>query len=239
MDKETIGEIVHQLLQDKFSIRDIIEVMKFPDITEDANKTQRINRKKAEVNHKFTLESVRERLDGYEVSTLPDLQALADVMIMFFIRPTELITLRITDSGVTGYAKNRGQPDIPRKFRSMEKDQERAKELLIWIQNAMSSGRMGNPGKSGVKWFNRFLKDYDLIPKYLRKLGAVYDVVVIRIVVVHKVENPAHAYTIARKCLRYNPDNHTSPVQNYVVVNYRKRGQKPEEVKLFYLYDNN
>ncbi|CAJ0767442.1 13846_t:CDS:2, partial [Entrophospora sp. SA101] len=64
--------------------------------------------------------------------------------------------------GVTGYAKNRGQPDIPRKFRSMEKGQERAKELLTWIQNTISSGRMGDPGKPGAKWFNRFLKDYNL-----------------------------------------------------------------------------
>ena len=80
----------------------------------------------------------------------------------------------------------------------MEKNQERAKELLTWIQNAISSGRMGDPGKPGVKWFNRFLKDYDLIPKYLRKMGAVYGVVV------HEAKNMAHAYTIAGECLRHS-----------------------------------
>ncbi|CAJ0844997.1 8954_t:CDS:2, partial [Entrophospora sp. SA101] len=103
-------------------------------------------------------------------------------------------------AGVTGYAKNRGQPDIPRKFRSMEKNQERAKELLTWIQNAISSGQMGNP--------------------------------------VHEAKNIAHAYTIAGECLRHNPDNHTSPVQNYVVVNYRKKGQTPEQARPFHLYDD-
>jgi hypothetical protein len=68
-------------------------------------------------------------LDSYDVSTLPNLQALADVMIMLCIRPAELITLRITDAGVTGYAKNRSQIDTPRKFGSMEKNRERAREL--------------------------------------------------------------------------------------------------------------
>src|SRR5256714_9015786 len=98
-------------------------------------------------------------------------------MIMLCIRPAELTTLRITDAGVTGYAKNRGQLDIPRKFRLMKKNQERAKELLTWIQRAILSGRMGDPGKPEVKWFNKFLKDYDLISKYLHKLEAVYGAV--------------------------------------------------------------
>ncbi|CAG8806428.1 16328_t:CDS:1, partial [Racocetra fulgida] len=136
-------------------------------------------------------------------------------------------------SGVVGYTKNQGQPDIPRKFRSMEKNQERAKGLLTWVQNAISSDRMGDPGKPGVKWFNRFLKDYDLIPKYLHKLGAVYAVVM------HGAQNLAHAMTIAREALRHSVDNHTSPVQNYVVVNYQKKGQTPEQARPFRLYDDN
>ncbi|KAF0517995.1 hypothetical protein F8M41_016838 [Gigaspora margarita] len=199
--QETIREIAHQLLQDKLSIWDIraeayalallaknanaVEAMKFPDITEEANKIQRDNQKKTEANHidypdHFTLESVRERLDSYDVSTLPDLQALADVMLMLCIRPAKLTTLCITDARVTGYAKNQGQPDIPRKFRSIEKNQESARELLTWIQNAISSGRM----------------------------GAIYGVVA------HKAKNMTHVYTIAGQCLRHSPDNHTSLVQN-------------------------
>ena len=217
---------------------EIINATKFPAITKEANEIQQNRHKfvkafeRIDYPDHFTLESVKERLDNYDISTPPDLHALADVMIMLCIRPAELITLRITDAGVTGYAKNRGQPDIPRKFRSMEKDRERAKELLTWIQNAISSGRMGNPGKPGAKWFNRFLKDYDLIPRHLRKLGAVYGAVV------HKAGNPGHIMTIAGECLRHNPDNHTSPVQNYVVVNYRKKGQTLEQARPFRLYDD-
>ncbi|CAG8827866.1 6076_t:CDS:2, partial [Gigaspora margarita] len=188
--QETIGEIVHWLLRDKLSIRDIrakayalalsaknanaglsrlsrlrrelrnlgalptiVEAMKFPDFTGEANKIQRDNQKKAEANHidypdHFMLESVKERLDSYNISTVPDIQALTDVIIMLCIRPTELITLHITNTGVTGYAKNR---------------------------------------------------EYDLIPKYLRKMGAVYSVVT------HKAKNIAHAYTIAGEYLS-SPD---------------------------------
>ncbi|KAF0562284.1 hypothetical protein F8M41_000060 [Gigaspora margarita] len=143
---------VLQELKSLGTLSAIVEATKFPDITE----IQRDNQKKAEANRidypdHFTVESVRERLDGYDVSTLPNLQALADVMVMLCIRPAELTTLCITDARVTEYVKNRGQPDIPRKFRSMEKNQEHARELLTWIQNAISSGRMGDPGKPGVK----------------------------------------------------------------------------------------
>ncbi|KAF0510840.1 transposable element tc3 transposase [Gigaspora margarita] len=113
----------------------------------------------------------------------------------------------------------------------MEKNQERARELLTWIQNAISSGRMGDPGKPGVKWFNRFLKNYDLIPKYLRKIGAIYGVVA------HEAKNMAYAYTIAGQCLQHSPDNHTSLVQNYVIVNYRKKGQSPDQARPFRIYD--
>ncbi|CAG8604317.1 11950_t:CDS:2 [Gigaspora rosea] len=219
--REAIGEMAHRLLRDKLSIQDIrAEAYTLAlsaknanasssHITEEANEIQQNQRKFGEAFEKidyldhFTLESVKERLDSYDTSSLPDLQALADVMIMLCIRPAELITLRITNAEVTGYAKNRGQANIPQKFRSMEKNQERAKELLTWIQRAISSGRIGNSGKPGVKWFNRFLKDYGLIPKYLRKMGAVYGVVI------HETENMAHAYTIAGECLLHSSDNHS------------------------------
>ncbi|CAG8815466.1 41506_t:CDS:2, partial [Gigaspora margarita] len=109
---------------------------------------------------------VKERLDAYDISTLPDIQALADVTIMLCIRSAELTSLHITDAG-----------------------------------------------KPGVKRFNRFLKDYDLIPRHLHKIGAVYAVVV------HDAKNLAYAMTIAREALHHNPNNNTSPAQKYVVFN--------------------
>ena len=45
----------------------------------------------------FSLESVKERLDLYDISNIPDKQALADVMIMLCIRPAEIKNLRISN----------------------------------------------------------------------------------------------------------------------------------------------
>ncbi|CAG8857620.1 33671_t:CDS:2, partial [Gigaspora margarita] len=39
-----------------------------------------------------------------------------------------------------------------------------------------------------------FLKDYDLIPRHLRKLGAVYGAVV------HESQNPAHFTSTKLRC---------------------------------------
>jgi len=64
------------------------------------------------------------------VSNIPDKQALADVMIMLCIRPSEIKNLRISNGGITSYAKNQGQQDIPRVFRSLEMNEKRARELL-------------------------------------------------------------------------------------------------------------
>ncbi|PKK56536.1 hypothetical protein RhiirC2_799807 [Rhizophagus irregularis] len=54
----------------------------------------------------FSLESFKERLDLYDVSNTPDVQALADVMIMLCIRPTEIKDLRISNGSIIGYSKN-------------------------------------------------------------------------------------------------------------------------------------
>jgi len=216
------------------------------EITRSANKIQKERSEQREnegidfPDH-FSLESVKERLDGYDVSKTPGLQALADVMIMLCIRPAEIKTLRISSGGVTGYAKNWGQQDIPRVFRLLEKNEERAKQLLIWIQEAITSGKLRDPGMSGVKWFNTFLKKdrflpetgKPLLPRYLRKLGAVFAVVT------HGAKNLSDAMTIASQALRHRPDNHASPAQNYTIVNYRKKGQPHDQAKAIKIFDEN
>ena len=74
--------------------------------------------KKIDFSDYFSLESIKKRLDGYDIFKTPGLQTLADVMIMLCIRPAEIKTLRISNggvlkgSGVTGYAKNLGQQYI-------------------------------------------------------------------------------------------------------------------------------
>ncbi|CAG8544671.1 16255_t:CDS:2 [Gigaspora rosea] len=82
-----------------------------PEITRSSNKIQKERSEKCknkgiDFPDYFSLESVKEKLDLYDVSNTPDKQALADVMIMLCIRPAEIKNLCITNRGVTGYAKN-------------------------------------------------------------------------------------------------------------------------------------
>ena len=89
----------------------IIDVTFNPEMTRLSNKIQKERSDQREnegldfPDH-FSLESVKERLGSYDVSNTPDKQALADVMIMLCIRPAEIKNLRISNGGVTGYAKN-------------------------------------------------------------------------------------------------------------------------------------
>ncbi|RGB23540.1 hypothetical protein C1646_774332 [Rhizophagus diaphanus] len=145
----------------------------------------------------FSLESVIERLKTYNVSNIPDIQALADVMIMLCIRPAEIKTLCISNGSVTGYAKNWGQQDNPQVFISMEKNEERARQLLTWIQDAITLGQIHDPGKPGSVFLSTFLKKDEflpesgkpLLPSSLRKLGSVFASVV------HGPKNPSKANT--------------------------------------------
>ncbi|PKC51040.1 hypothetical protein RhiirA1_484693, partial [Rhizophagus irregularis] len=106
------------------------------------------------------------------------------------------------------------QQDIPRVFRSLEKNEERARGSLVWIQEAISSGQLRDPRKPRVLWFNTFLKKDEflpetgklLLPSSLRKLGAVFAVVS------NCAKNLLEAMTIASEALRHSPDNYASPV---------------------------
>ncbi|CAG8704284.1 18817_t:CDS:2 [Rhizophagus irregularis] len=92
----------------------------------------------------------------------------------------------------------------------MEKNDERARQLLKWIQDAISSGQL-KIRIPGIKCFHA-LKKYDLLPRYLRNIGSVFAVL-----------------------LRHCPRNHTSPAQNYTIVNYRPRGVPYDQAKPFKL----
>jgi len=58
-------------------------------------------------------------------------------------------------------------------FRSLEKDEERAKQLLTWIQDAISSGQLKDPGKPGALWFNIFLKKMNSFLKLVNHYSLV------------------------------------------------------------------
>jgi len=111
-------------------------------------------------------------------------------------------------------------------FRSLEKNEERARQLLTWIQEAIVSGALKDPGKPGSTYLSSFLKKDEYIPKpyepllpgSLCKLGAVFASVV------HGPKNPSKANTYTSEALHHSPDNHTSPSDKYTIVNFRRKG---------------
>ncbi|CAG8761943.1 18850_t:CDS:2, partial [Dentiscutata erythropus] len=118
--RETIKETAQRIMKDKLSEKDIkaisrnlVKTASDPVITRLSNKVQKECSEQREnegidFSDHFSLESVKERLDLYNVSNIPDKQALADIMIMLCIRPSEIKSLRISNSSITGYTKNRG-----------------------------------------------------------------------------------------------------------------------------------
>ncbi|CAG8746559.1 24908_t:CDS:2 [Dentiscutata erythropus] len=251
--RETIKEMAQRIMKDKLSEKDIkvisrnlVKTAPDPVVTRLFNKVQKERSEQCEnegINFPdhFSLELVKERLNLYDVFNIPDKLALADVMIMLCIRPAEIKNLRISNGAVTGYAKNRGQQDIPRVFKSLEKNKERARELLSWIQEAIISGELRDPGKLGSTYLNTFLKKDEfilksgkpLLPSSLRKLGAVFASVV------HGPKNASKANTYASEALRHSPDNHASPSKRYTIVNMQKRGEPYNQASPFYIFNEN
>ncbi len=180
-------------------------------------------------------------MDSYDVTNISNKQALADVIIMLCIYSAEIKNLRISNIIIIGYAKNWGQQDIPQVFRSLEKDKEQAKQLLTWIQNAISSGQLKDPEKPGTLWFNTFLKKDEflskigklLLPSFLCNLESVFAVAT------YCAKNLSKASTISDKTLRHSLDNHASSSKRYTIVNMQKRKELYNQTNAFKLFDKN
>ncbi|RHZ52564.1 hypothetical protein Glove_460g12 [Diversispora epigaea] len=178
----------------------IILLAKNPEITQASNKIQQRKLEEGLPNppktpKHFSLEKGLRKIQNFDVTKIPTLQDLTDVIMMLSMRPAEVTTLRIIhyEPGeitlpewykpgyswyCTGYIKNKGEtknnPES-RQFLSMEKNLERAKELLTWIQNAITTGKLCNPvysisGKRSTGVFSKFLKPYGITAKRLRKI---------------------------------------------------------------------
>src|SRR6185312_9778804 len=114
----------------------------------------------------------------------------------------------------TGYIKNKGEAknnSEPRPFLSMEKNPERARELLTWIQNAIAIGKLRDPvysinGKRSTGVFSKFLKPYGITAKRLRKIGGKHASRV------HGGQNPTlqHLAFLSRIAMRHKMDRHDS-----------------------------
>ncbi|CAG8690637.1 3750_t:CDS:2 [Rhizophagus irregularis] len=114
-------------------------------------------------------------------------------------------------------------------------------ERSLLAVEAISSRQLRDPGKPGSTYLSSFLKKEEYIPKpyepllpsSLRKLGAVFALVV------HGPKNPSKANTYASEALRHSPNNHASPSDRYTIVNFRRRGQPYDQAKPFWISDEN
>jgi len=172
------------------------------DVTTNSNKIQKeqteqnLADNKLKIRPHFSLEKGLKRIRSIDTTKDPSMQDLADVMVMLCMRPAEVSSLQINHYEIDlsnppawygngyswyciGYAKNKGKykdnPE-PRPFVSMEKNSERARTLLIWIQEAIKAGKLIDPtfsenGKRNTRAFRKFLKPYKITPKILRKTG--------------------------------------------------------------------
>ncbi|CAG8753799.1 5275_t:CDS:1 [Gigaspora rosea] len=177
---------------------------KDPKLIQESNKIQKKQTMKRMANPDripthFSLANVSKRIQNMDVSKIPTREDLMDIIVMLSMRPAEVRSLRINHyepdhSNIpawykdgyswycTGYLKSRGEkkknPE-PRPFLSMEKNPERARELLTWIQDAIKAKKLSDPVFTGKgtrnAWpFNEFLKQerYRTIPKKLRDYGS-------------------------------------------------------------------
>ncbi|GET61342.1 hypothetical protein GLOIN_2v1785145 [Rhizophagus irregularis DAOM 181602=DAOM 197198] len=138
------------------------------------------------------------------------------------LNASEKITYATLDPNTTRVAnENQKEERLRRKMRALinypdhfalESVKERwlrSKQLLKWIQDAISSGQLKDPGTPGCP------------------------------VVTHGATNLSNAITIASEALRHCPRNNTSPAQNYAIVNYRRRGVPYVQAKPIKLFDKN
>ncbi|CAB4392846.1 unnamed protein product [Rhizophagus irregularis] len=185
--------IIEEFAKDKKLIQDSNKIQK------EQTKKRLANSGKIRIPKHLSSASVFKRIQNMDVSKVPTKEDFVDVIVMLSMRPAEVRSLQINHyepdpSNIpawykegyswycTGYLKSKGEkkenPD-PRPFLSMEKNPERARELLTWIQDAIKAKKLRDPvyTESGTRsaWlFNEFLKQepYKSIPKKLRDYGS-------------------------------------------------------------------
>ncbi|RIA99155.1 hypothetical protein C1645_811902 [Glomus cerebriforme] len=111
----------------------------------------------------------------------------------------------------------------------MKKDPERARILLIWIQEAIKAGKLIDPifsenGKRNTRAFSKFLKPHKITPKILRKIGGKHACRV------HSGPNATHQNLdqLNRIALRHKIIRHDAG-KNYVICDTESEDSDPED----------
>ncbi|UZO01008.1 uncharacterized protein OCT59_012117 [Rhizophagus irregularis] len=201
----------------------------------------------------FTFEKVHRRLQNIDTSKIPSMQDLADVIVMLSMRPAEVSSLQIINykpdsedppawykAGYcgrycTGCRKQRDKP-MPMRLLSMEKDLERARELLTWIQDAIKAGKLRDPvytetEKRNNVPFAKFIKSLktnqdedEITPELLRKIGAKHASMV------HASPNktPQHLDNLSEIALRHKI-NRLDAGKNYALGDPKSKKEPKSE----------
>jgi hypothetical protein len=248
--------LFHNKLQEAGIARELIDTYaKDSVVTTASNKIQKEQTDQNLANNRlknrphFSLEKELKRIQNIDTTKDPSMQDLADVMVMLSMRPAEVSSLQINHYEVdlsnhpawyengyswyyTGYKKNKGEykdnPE-PRPFVSMEKDLERARTLLIWIQEAIKAGKLSDPtfsenGKRNTRAFSKFLKPHKITPKTLRKIGGKHACRV------HGGPNATHQNLdrLNRQALRHKIVHHDAG-KNYAIGDTESEDSGPED----------
>src|SRR6266542_390426 len=199
----------------------------------------------------FSLTNVSKRIQNMNISKIFTRENLADVIVMLSMRLAEVRSLQInyyeSDSSnipawykegyswyCTGYLKSRGEkkenPEF-RPFLSMEKNPERARELLTWIRDAIKAKKLRDPvyteSRTRNAWpFNEFLKQepYRTIPGKLKDYESKHASRV------HGGENPTpqHFKLLSRIAMRQESDR-LDAGDNYAIGDTESEDSGPED----------
>ncbi|CAG8540663.1 12113_t:CDS:2, partial [Cetraspora pellucida] len=183
-----ISQFHKELTEARVGSKQIYIYAKLPEVTRASNEIQKRQLEQRLPNlpktpKHFFLEERLRRIQNINTTKIPTMQDLADIIIMLSMKLAKVVTLCIIhyEPGElnppewykSGKAKNNPEPW---QFLFMKKNPERAKELLIWIQDAIATGKLCNSvysinRKCSIGVFSKFLKLYNIIAKRLRKIG--------------------------------------------------------------------
>lgn len=121
---------------------------------------------------RFELKPLMARLAALDTKKQVTKDDVLDVITALSLRPSEVATIQITPSGVTGFAKGRGDTQ-PRPYVGLVSP-ERASELLEWVRNGIRSRHIPNPSLKGSNTYIRMIKPLGITPKDLRAIGSHY-----------------------------------------------------------------
>ncbi|CAG8459676.1 638_t:CDS:2 [Cetraspora pellucida] len=185
-----VSQFHRELAEARIGSEQIYIYAKLPEVTRASN----------EIQKRQLAEGLR-RIQNINTTKIPTMQDLADYKPGY-------------SWYCIGYIKNKGEaknnPE-PQQFLSMEKNPECAKELLTWIQDAITTRKLCNSvysinKKHSIGVFSKILKSYDITAKRLRKIGSKH---AFRI---HSSQNPTsqHLEFLSRVAIRHKMDHHNS-----------------------------